>query len=284
MKQTAVLAVIPILNPPKDFFTVILPSLQNQTLKADILLINSGDKIEMELGCEVRSISKQEFNHANTRNIALEYEADYYLFMTQDAMPYDDTLIANLLDGFREPSVKLAYARQIPYSDASMIEVFARTTNYPALSQIKSKEMLPKLGIKTFFSSDSCAMYKGEYFRSVGGFKKDLNTNEDMEFAALAIMDGKKVAYCAEARVYHSHNFSFVQLWSRYAEIGRFFVNNKWILDIVKKYKPIGASGVSQALSELKFVIKHNPRLLGRSVVASLIKYIAFKLEIFLYK
>lgn len=271
-----VLVVFPIINPEKSFFSEIIPLLQDQVHSTHILLINSGSNVSTGK-YEVIEIDPAEFNHANTRNLALNKESDFYLFMTQDAMPYDDKLIENLLKSFNDPDVVVSYARQIPYPEADPIERFARETNYPDRTRVKSKQDLPEHGIKTFFSSDSCALYRGDYFRSVNGFKKDLNTNEDMEFAARAILNGKKIAYCADAKVFHSHQYSFIQIWKRYTEIGRFFAQNKWILNEVSKYKKAESSGIKQALHELWYITKKSPLYLLRSLVISLTKFIAFK-------
>lgn len=268
--------VIPILNPPEMFFKKLAPTLFSQTLDPTIVLINSGEAIPKGSYTSV-NIDKKEFNHANTRNLALKYEADFYLFMTQDALPYDEHLIEELLKAFEDDEVVVSYARQIPYNNADAIEVFARTTNYPAQSRIKSKEDLKQLGIKTFFCSDSCAMYRASYFKEVGGFKQGLNTNEDMEFAARAIMNGKKVAYVAEAKVYHSHNFTCKDIWKRYRAIGKFFKENQWILDVVSQYTKAESTGIKQALNELRYLLKKSPCDIPRSCLYSFIKYIAFK-------
>ena len=268
--------IIPILNPQSSFFNQIITALNVQKVKSSILLINSGDVIPHG-DFEVAKIDKTTFNHANTRNLALNYEADFYLFMTQDAMPYDEHLIAELLKAFEDEEVVVSYARQIPYKDADAIEVFARMTNYPARSVIKSKEDLTQLGIKTFFCSDSCAMYKASYFKEVGGFKQGLNTNEDMEYAARAIMNGKRVAYVADAKVYHSHTFTCKDIWKRYLAIGEFFRENRWILDVVNTYSKAESTGVKQASAELKYLLEHAPLHIPRSIVCSLVKYIAFK-------
>lgn len=271
--------IIPILNPEPFLFSDIIPRLQSQTLRPDILLINSGSPIPAG-EYDVITIDKKEFNHANTRNLALGYEADFYLFMTQDAMPYDDTLISNLLKAFDDSEVVVSHARQIPYPDVDPIERFARETNYPPRSRIKSQKDLPELGIKTFFSSDSCAMYRGSYFRSLGGFTPDLNTNEDMEFAARSIMAGQKVAYTAEAQVYHSHQLSMRQIWGRYHEIGSFFASHKWILDIVSQHTKAESTGIKQAILELKYLGYNAPVWIFRSVIISAVKFIAFKYAI----
>lgn len=267
---------IPILDPDPSFFVDIIPSLQSQTLRPNILLINSGSPI-IEGNYDILTIDKQEFNHANTRNLALHYDADYYLFMTQDATPVDTSLIEKLLQAFNDPEVVVSYARQIPYGDADPIECFARKTNYPPQSCTKSQKNLPQLGIKTFFNSNSCAMYQGDYFRKVNGFKKDLNTNEDMEFAARAIIAGKKIFYCAEATVYHSHNFNFLQTWQRYLTIGEFFKHNPWIINEISHYQKTESTGLKQALHEIKHLAKTTPHYLPKSFLSSIIKFIAFK-------
>ncbi|WP_333804602.1 glycosyltransferase family 2 protein [Sulfurospirillum sp.] len=268
---------IPIFNPKAIFMDTIIPLLQKQSVSLELILINSGSKsITVENG-QIIEISQFEFNHSNTRNLALNYEADFYLFMTQDAMPHNGHLVKNLLKAFKDPAIMVAYARQIPYENADTIEVFARTVNYPAISKVKSKEDLPTMGIKTFFNSDSCAMYRASYFKEVGGFKQDLCTNEDMEFAARAIMDGKKVAYIAEAKVYHSHNFTYQDVWKRYRTIRNFFKDNSWILDVVSQYTKVESTGIKQAVAELMYLLKKSPLDIPRSILLSLMKYIAYK-------
>ena len=268
--------IIPILNPPENFFGQIIHLLFSQSIQTDILLINSGSNIPNG-DYSLLKIEKKDFNHSNTRNLALSYAADFYLFMTQDAQPYDEMLIEKLADMFADPTVVVAYARQVPYESADAIEVFARTTNYPECSMVKSKSDLATMGIKTFFSSDSCAMYRGEYFRSVGGFTPGLNTNEDMDFAARAIMDEKKVAYAHEAKVYHSHNFTLKQVWQRYRQIGKFFAENRWILHTVAQHSNAESTGIKQAINELKYLFYHAPAFMPKSILFSLTKYIAFK-------
>ena len=272
-----ILILIPILNPPSSFFDEILPSLQHQSMDLELILVNSGKAEIKTANIKSRKILPNEFNHANTRNLAFKYEADFYLFMTQDAMPCDGFLVENLLQAFKDPEVVVAYARQIPYENADAIEIFARTTNYSSFSKIKSKEDLPTLGIKTFFNSDSCSMYRVSYFKQVGGFTKDLQTNEDMEFAARAIMDGKKVAYVAEAKVYHSHNFTCKDIWKRYRAIGKFFKENSWILDVVSQHTKMESTGIKQAVTEIEYLLKNSPLDIPRSCLYSFLKYIAFK-------
>ncbi len=277
-----VTVVIPTLNAG-GMFAVLLEKLKHQSLTLSQIVIIDSSSVDdtvmtaRQYGCHTETIMRSVFNHADTRNMALGYEADYYLLMTQDAVPYDADLVENLLHAFDDEDVVVAYARQIPHENADPIERFARATNYPEKSVVKSKKDLAALGIKTFFSSDSCAMYRSDYFHRVGGFKSGLETNEDMEFAARAILAGKKIAYVAGAKVYHSHHFTFMQVWRRYAQIGRFFAANRWILDEAAKYSRAESTGLKQALKELKYLFKNAPLSIPRSILLSITKYIAFK-------
>ena len=92
---------------------------------------------------------------------------------------------------------------------------YTRRFNYPEKSLIKTKEDLPKLGIKTFFCSDVCAAYRRNYLLSAGGFENPTIFNEDMIFAGKRIYAGDKVAYVAEAKVIHSHNYTGRQQFHR---------------------------------------------------------------------
>ena len=277
-----VLCIIPTLNAEYEIQILIKKLLLQKDVLLDILTIDSSSTdntvlILDRLNINHIIIDKRDFNHANTRNIALDYKADFYMFMTQDAIPYDEYLVKNLLSSFQNDIV-VSYARQIPKKDADLIESYTREKNYPKDSSIKSKNDLKILGIKTFFLSDSCAIYEANYFKEVKGFTFNLNTNEDMEFAARAILNDKKIYYNADARVYHSHNFTFLEIWKRYKTIGIFFKNNKWILDEVNKNIKITNSGITQAIDEIKYLYKIDKRVILKSVAISFIKFFAFKI------
>ncbi len=256
---------------------------KNQTISSEILIIDSSSsdntvQIAKTKGAEVYEIFRSDFNHATTRNLVLQKEADFYLFMTQDALPYDDKLVENLLKPFEDEDVVVGYARQIPHEDADLIEKFARETNYPPVPVVKSKESLKEMGIKTFFCSNSCAIYRVSYFKEAGGFTEGLIMNEDMEFAARAVLDGKKVAYAAEAKVWHSHRYTAKDIFKRYFDIGIFFKTNGWIREEINKYSSTESTGVKQAKKELAYLFKNAPLSIPKSILFSLTKFVAYKL------
>ncbi|MDO4803559.1 MAG: glycosyltransferase [Lachnospiraceae bacterium] len=208
---------------PDNSFSVLLKRLSEQSFPvSNILIINTEEKYwnpELTRGiprAEVFHIAKQEFDHGATRNMGVGFStSDYIVFMTQDAMPKDRKLIWNLLAPFADPLVKVSYGRQLPRKDCHLIEGYIRNFNYPKKSSVKSAEDIKTLGIKAFFCSDVCACYDREYFRQAGKFAEPCIFNEDMIFASTVLKQGYKIAYAADARVVHSHNYSNYQQFCR---------------------------------------------------------------------
>ncbi len=220
--------VIPTFRPDDRLWKLLESLFRQQSPIRRVVLMNTEQKYfeNLVLGKEyqsyqkyidVKHISRLEFDHGMTRNAGAQgSDADYILFMTQDALPKNDNLVTELLGAFTEDEqVAVSYARQIPTADATLAEQFSRYFNYPPVSVIKSKEDIETMGIKAFFCSNACAMYKREVFESLGGFPKNMIFNEDMVYARKALDAGYKIAYASAALVVHSHNYSNAQQFHR---------------------------------------------------------------------
>lgn len=171
---------------------------------------------------EVHHVTKDEFDHGGTRNKGAGYsKADIMVFMTDDAVPADKDLIKHLVEAFHKTgrggeNVVMAYARQLPNPDCALAEKYTRSFNYPPKSRIKTGADLKELGIKTFFASNVCCAYDRGAFLEAGGFTKTTIFNEDMIFAGNAVrFRGEAVAYAADAKVMHSHNYGCVAQFKR---------------------------------------------------------------------
>ena len=207
--------IIPAYRPGAEFLELI-DRLERQTLPVSkILVMNTRSQVNVEKlladrsEIQVVSLEKNEFDHGGTRDRAARLsEADYLLFLTQDALPADDHLVERLAAAFGDKRVKAAYARQLPTEDCRELERYTRNFNYPEKSRIKTAADLPELGIKTFFCSNVCAMYERETYLAQGGFPRRTIFNEDMIYAGGLIQSGYAIAYAADAEVIHSHNYS----------------------------------------------------------------------------
>ena len=195
-------AIIPVYRPGNEF-KELLRRLSNQSyLLNKIILMNTGEapwreEIEKEFPlCEIHLLKKEDFDHGGTRHEATTYsDADYLLFLTQDALPNNEFLVEKLLSGFaQDEKVKAAYGRQLPNATCREIEKYTRSFNYPSESRVKSKKDLDVLGIKTFFCSNVCAMYEKKTYDAQGGFVRRTIFNEDMIYAGGLIKNDYKIA------------------------------------------------------------------------------------------
>ncbi|MCL2865153.1 MAG: glycosyltransferase family 2 protein [Lachnospiraceae bacterium] len=217
---------IPTYHPSRSLIVVIKRLLAQSypVQKIYILHTEAGDSTEIlsEIQAlakgklEIYSVLKSNFDHGGTRHMGARHsQGDVMVFLTQDAMPFDEKLIFELLRPFADTKVAVTYGRQLPDKDCKMIETYTRKFNYPAKSRVKSSLDLKELGIKTYFCSNVCSAYRKQDYVALGGFERETIFNEDMILAAKLIRSGYKVAYASEAKVIHSHNYSYRQQFRR---------------------------------------------------------------------
>lgn len=224
--------IIPVYKPGPELFTL-LDRLENQTVVVqNIILMNTEEKyfeqlvhrntksIEKYQNIKVYHLSKRNFDHGGTRHMGVRRsDAEIFITMTQDALPVDSSLVEKLVEGL-SGNVAVAYARQLPSKNSDELERISRSFNYPENSCVKTAADLNNLGIKTFFCSNVCAAYRRDVYDELGGFIRHTIFNEDMIYAAGAVKAGFGVAYCAEARVIHSHNYTNMQQLRRNFDLG----------------------------------------------------------------
>ena len=232
MDQVTVL--IPVWKPGEQFGTL-LKRISLQTVRPKrVLIMNTveGDEDDQLSALvdtfqdrfEVLSVfhvEKKDFDHGGTRNLGFQFsDTQLVLCMTQDAIPAGSRLIEHLVRCFDDPKVAAAYGRQLAGKDCSAREAFTRRFNYPDQSMVKSGDDLETMGIKTFFCSDVCAMWRRDVYFELGGFEHPVIFNEDMILAGKLIESGWKIAYAADAAVWHSHNYSPARQMRRNFDLG----------------------------------------------------------------
>lgn len=224
--------IIPVYKPGERLKKII-KRLRQQTYPVNrIILINTGRAyFERAFGEDMsffetddivlRHISEEQFDHGTTRRMAVSMsKADYFICMTDDALPVDRHLVKSLITPLIEGKASAAYARQLAGKEADIVEKFSRRFNYPAVSRIKSKADMDELGIKTFFCSNACAAYERKTYDKLGGFEKHMIFNEDMVYAGRLVDSGASIAYVAEARVLHTHHYTALQQLKRNFDLG----------------------------------------------------------------
>ena len=237
-ENVSVDVIIPTYKPGASFKRL-LELLHQQTRVPDgIIVYNTEEKywikgLESEFpDIALHHISETDFDHGGTRHeAACSSSSDIIIFMTQDAVPAGKHLIENLISPIVKGISKISYARQLPRPEAGLIEKTGREFNYPPESRVKSLSDTENMGIKTFFCSDVCAAYDRAYYLEKGGFPRPVIFNEDMIFAGRTIESGEKVAYTADAEVFHSHNMGFKEQFKRNFDMGVSQADHAYLFD-----------------------------------------------------
>lgn len=282
MNRKTVDVIIPTFKPNETLLKLI-EKLNRQSYPINcIYIINteeslfSVDNVKNYNKVIVKHISAHEFDHGGTRDMGARMsEADIIVFMTQDAMPDNEYLIESLVKCFDSQEIGAAYARQLPNESCADIEKYTRNFNYPEDDSVKSLADINRLGIKTYFCSNVCAAYQKELYISLGGFIKHTIFNEDMIFASKIIQSGRKIAYCANARVIHSHNYSNLQQLRRNFDLGVSQKDNEEIFMGVKSEE----EGIRLVIQTAKHCISiGKPWLIFDLFFKSGFKFLGYKL------
>ena len=223
-------------------------------------------------------IEKADFDHGATRKYGASLsEADILMFMTQDAVPSDEYLIEKLLAPYKDSFIAATYARQLPDEKTELIEKYIRNYNYPKQSKIKSSEDMNELGIKTFFCSNVCATYRNFVYKKLGGFVDKTIFNEDMIMASEMINANYRIAYVAEAKVVHSHNYSYLQQFTRNFDLG---VSHNEYTEVFGGIKS-ESEGIKMVKNTLQYLIRKKKYLfIPDLIISSAFKFAGYQLGV----
>jgi len=223
---------------------------------------------------KVIQIEPNNFDHGGTRQLAVsQCDSDIIIFLTQDVI-LTATAIEQIVRSFKDPTVGCAYGRQLPHQNASVFASFLRSFNYPNLSVLRSIEDASCMGIKTCFNSNSFSAYKTQALKEAGGFPSSNIVGEDAIAAVRLLNDNWKIAYNAEACVYHSHDYSIGQEFKRYFDTGVFHQDNAQIL---LPFQSSNKEGSKFVLSEFKFLLSSNKWwLCPLSIIRNIVKLFGY--------
>ena len=258
-KSSTVDAVIPVYRPGEEFTKLLgMLKAQDHPVRKIILMVTlpKGEtlpEIEGGEGVEVHTLSPSEFDHGGTRNQgAACSDADYLMFLTQDAVPKDGKLVSALLSAFEDKKTGAAYARQIAREDASIPERLTRSFNYPETARTQDISTKERYGVKNYFLSNVASMYDRRVFESLGGFIDRTIFNEDMIFAYKLISAGYSVRYVPEAVVLHSHRYTGKEEFRRNFDLGVSQADHPEIFESVSSEK----EGVSMVKTVVKALFR----------------------------
>lgn len=248
----------------------------------ELIIIDSSSqdntlKIAKKYTSNVIVIPQNEFDHGGTRAQGAKIaKGDILVYFSQDALPYDEFTIENIVKVFDDKKVGAAYGGQISYENTNLFGKHLRKFNYPDTSSIKSKKDVSKYGIKTVQLSNSFSAYRKSALEEVGMFKDNLILGEDVYVGAKMILADYSLAYASESKVYHSHSYTVWQEFKRYFDIGVFHKCESWILESFGKAE---GEGMKYIKSEINYLLDSKALyLLPEFFIRNGMKYIGYKL------
>ncbi len=131
------------------------------------------------------------------------------------------------------------------------------------------------MGFKSIFISNSFAAYRREALFAVGGFPSDVIFGEDTIVAAKLLLAGWKIAYVADAQVYHSHAYTSTQDFKRYFDIGVLHSRESWLL---QEFGGTGGEGSRFVRSEWNYLWPQYWWLIPSALIRTALKLVGYRL------
>ena len=191
--------------------SIILPTLNGEHHLARLLPMIARQRFEG--GFEIRAIDSDSSDR--TRELLV--------FLSQDALPRDESFLAELVRAFDDPRVAGAYARILPHEADDPLT--KRTAlDAPEASDVAETRDLDRVGSLATLSPNERARFV--VFNNVASairrsvFEKipfpDVAFGEDSAWAARALEAGHRIRFTPESVVLHAHRYDMRTAYERY--------------------------------------------------------------------
>ena len=228
---------IPIKNPDHSFYKL-LDSLDQQKIDLifEVILINSGKELKYNLQkynnfkIKIFEINPNEFGHGRSRNLITKFsQADFYVFMTQDAIPVNDIWLINLVKPFlKDKDIVGSFSKHIAHIGHPNYISFHLNSHFENLMTVPnprfiadSKRFADDLSYRQslhFFSNNSSCV-RASYFKN-NPFP-DVEFSEDQVWAMKALENKKMIYFSFDSLIFHSHFFKGIELFKRSVDESR---------------------------------------------------------------
>ncbi len=255
--------VIPTLNPGERILNLYNSLLkQKPTPPQELVIVDSGssDGFIEQIGrlnaLKTKIVKIAKFSHGAARNLGVrEASGEIIVLMTQDALPYNEDWMNNMLIHFSDSKVAAVFSRQIPYKNAPPTEQFFLNYHFPSGTTIRrSKQANCELSfLNVFFSNVSAAIRRELIIKYP--FDETLIMSEDQQLARDLLNAGYDIIYEPSSIVWHSHNYTLVTAFRRYFDsvysLSKIFDNHD--------LKASAQIGIKYLKKESLFIMRKHP-------------------------
>lgn len=178
----------------------------------ETIIIDSGStdntiKIAKKHNCRITYIEKKNFTFGRSLNMGASFsKGDILVFISGHCIPKDDNWLTSLIYPLSQKKVGFSYGMQIGRDTTKFSERILFKKYFP--EETKN----PQQG---FFCNNANSAIVREVWNKYK-FDEEVTGLEDMELAKRYSEDGGKIAYIAEAAVYHIHDETWTQTRRRY--------------------------------------------------------------------
>lgn len=172
----------------------------------------------------VHTIPAEEFGHGRTRNLGISMTSgEFVALITHDALPANEMWLANLVAAVeRAPDVAGAFGRHLPYPGASPYTARDLTRHFDGFLEWmlvfrrddpqRYEQDVGFRQVLHFFSDNNACVRRSVWEKYP---YPDVDFAEDQIWAKQIIEAGFGKAYADDAVVYHSHDYSVLELMRR---------------------------------------------------------------------
>lgn len=183
-----------------------------EDLSHEVVLVDSGStdgtlEIAERHGCRIHHITREEFSFGRSLNLGCDAAlGEILVFTSGHCVPTDEHWLQRLCQPILDGQAEYVYGRQFggPESRFSESRVFSK--------YFPNRSCVPQEGF--FCNNANAALLKSAWEQH--RFDEELTGLEDMELAQRLIKGGGRVAYIAEAGVYHHHTETWPQVHRRF--------------------------------------------------------------------
>jgi glycosyltransferase involved in cell wall biosynthesis len=182
------------------------------SMDIEIVIVDSGStdrtlEIAEKYNCVIATIAKHDFTFGRSLNLGCSVaKGDYLVFVSGHCFPVNTSWLINLINPLANGIADYTYGKQEGAETTKFSEFQHFRKFFPDSSKV------PQNGY--FCNNANAAITRAAWKRY--RFEESLTGLEDMFLAKLLVGDGGKIAYVADASVFHIHDESWNQVRTRY--------------------------------------------------------------------
>ena len=214
MRNECVSIVFRALNEEKWFEKALLACKDQHldSIDVELILVDSGStdrtiEIAESHGCRIIHIKKSDFTFGRSLNYGCEAATgEFLVFISAHCIPTHEWWLANLIAPLHKKIADYTYGRQVGHKVTRFSEHQIFSQYFPDHDKMPQGDC--------FINNANAAIRKNtwETYR----FDEEATGLEDMILAKALIRNGGRIAYVADAPVYHIHEETFAQTRRRY--------------------------------------------------------------------